>query len=88
VGAAGVGSTEVRNRKKGIVRVKTASGAGANDPDAVGATDAPGTVLYIVDNISVGKSGGDGSTCYVQCGELVKYVSADEVYMKIDGYAK
>lgn len=87
VGTAGIGSTNVKVWKEGVFRFPTDSGAGTNDPDAVAATDL-GAEVYIVNDNAVGKSGGNGSTCYVKCGVLVGYVSASEVYVRIDGYTK
>lgn len=82
-GTAGKGTIEAKQYISGVFFFKTAAGAGDNDPDAITAADE-GKDAYILDNNTVGKFGGDGSTCYVKCGKIIKYYSADKVAIKVN----
>ncbi|MFA6582659.1 MAG: hypothetical protein WCS77_00025 [Elusimicrobiaceae bacterium] len=88
-GAAGsdaIGTEEIQTWKTGIFPYAT-GGSTSNGPVAVSASDV-GCEVYIEDSGTVGKASGNASACYVKCGILTKYVSASEVYVRIDGYAK
>lgn len=85
-GSDAIGTKEARVYKTGIFPAKT-GGTTSNGPTAVTAADI-GCEVYVEDDGTIGKASGNASACYVKCGILQKYVSASEVYFRIDGYAK